>query len=713
MGPAPQIGPGPNRCHIQLARWRIYAHSHAMAWTAAVLKAELQAIGIPTSKLTYAQALLKCAAYRRINKEQFDEARQQARGKNAGLIRELAFPDAQEVDLLPDKPKRSRPDVAARLKDKVNWEHDTVTMTWSRLCKRGAQVLPVEVALANVNRVAFEAYELASFHVHRVLEEGGKLEQPLDQSFFNRCCNAVCCTEPGNRKPVVGDAALDASAALYDAERTAAGVTDVVAAVNLRPMFQLLSQQMATMTGNNMKLNFRRRLYKHIKAVADCTSKLAHKLYQQVANPALVADDDLVLRMRAMVFQDLEAAAPLRDKVVVNQSHLLMRPLHTIQRAGTLKTFNLLPHKGGFTTSFVTINNNTLRALLVMAGVPVPSEEEFLKEADDWWRKLFHINQLEPKNGRRRFGHQVATDGRSVKVLMLKPAKRVWVRLDVGEEGHVSLHLLCRPPSPEPTDVLHGLKVIRSVDPGYRAPYTAATILRNPDTGEEQLQREVLQCTVGEYYNDIKARKSERLLQGWTAANAALRAASKDMPARVVTSTRECMGRSIYVLQNWTLLTSFYGARRMRNLKLLRHIYTKKKLTDMCQKLTAGGNRHEVAIGFGDFSRAYGSCIKGQCGPIAKLKRELRQTCYVFDVDEDYTSKTCSCCHARSLVKMRSEKRTRRGRQTTQIHGVLHCQTSACKGKTWDRDVNASHNIMQLFLCMLHGRDRPDVFRRS
>jgi hypothetical protein len=82
-----------------------------------------------------------------------------------------------------------------------------------------------------------------------------------------------------------------------------------------------------------------------------------------------------------------------------------------------------------------------------------------------------------------------------------------------------------------------------------------------------------------------------------------------------------------------------------------------------------------------------------------------RSDVILMDVDEFRTSCTCSCYWSKlrnmvadtTRVDREGMKQTRRGR----VHKVLHCTRSACSAErcaksTWNRDVNAAHNILLL-----------------
>ena len=58
-------------------------------------------------------------------------------------------------------------------------------------------------------------------------------------------------------------------------------------------------------------------------------------------------------------------------------------------------------------------------------------------------------------------------------------------------------------------------------------------------------------------------------------------------------------------------------------------------------------------------------------------------------------------------------------RVRSRVHKVLHCSSSVkagespCCGTTWNRDVNASRNILRLGVYDVFDVERPEVFRRK
>ena len=725
------------------------------------------------SKLSNVQLLLTAAARRVITQECFEAIKAafvagvRIKAKKQELLA-LEWPE-ERTDVPEAAPKRKRPDVALRKLQAGLLQRDVVTATWRSFCKPPyGQLLPIEDALRDHNRMAFEAHELANDHVQRLLREG-KDVVALDQSFFSTCCNAVCVD--GDGSPHLDNDAhpeLYKSAIAWQALRPV-GYAAVRASGLTRALGQTLSQQMATECGNMVMTTFYLRFTHYVRDWLGCDGAEAYRLIKKAydilippppqpgatkppkktrakrKSRAAVAADALPATAREdAIVEELVALFPRppTDKNLSKHPAAFMPLLREFQRrrAGYgRRAFSLLPHTDGFTTKFLKINGNTLRQLIMRAvregeGIGedadrvVPNEQAFNAGQRAWWEKFFHVRKME--TGRRTFGNELLTDGKSVKITMSTvkaPAvgepvpQQVRCHLDVDPATQaVALRLDVTWPRAYDEAAFDD---VQGIDPGVRDMFVSTN-----------LKGHVQRCSGGEFYHDAKYTKSTARIATWVAKNERIRALVRNMPCKHDTS-RE--GRAEYatcVLRAFDELKAFYGARRLRNLKLLRHIYAKKKLRDICKKLTAAaGSRTLLAPG--DFSHGSGGCIRGRRAPLKKLWREAAKVATVMVVDEDFTSKTCNCCKRRAFHNMcchkpksaatlqRLEGRWHgdlfddwdvppRRHLTHKIHSMLHCSTNGCSSKTVNRDINASKNILELAIAMLRGLPRPAEFCR-
>ena len=119
-------------------------------------------------------------------------------------------------------------------------------------------------------------------------------------------------------------------------------------------------------------------------------------------------------------------------------------------------------------------------------------------------------------------------------------------------------------------------------------------------------------------------------------------------------------------------------------------------------------------MGFGDFSQKDGLGKKRPKAPILKIKHHLRQRCFVIDIDEYNTSKTCSCCHNKveqyknhTIRKIKRNGTVIESKHKRGVYKVIRCKNNECKLSCMDRDVNASINMLFLLEKLLGGEKRP------
>ena len=178
--------------------------------------------------------------------------------------------------------------------------------------------------------------------------------------------------------------------------------------------------------------------------------------------------------------------------------------------------------------------------------------------------------------------------------------------------------------------------------------------------------------------------------------------------------------------------------KNFRGLNFNAYCQNKRTLESISKKLTKqhrNEKNKKIIMGFGDFSQkdGLGCCgaIKRPKPPILKIKHHLRQRCFVIDIDEYNTSKTCSCCHNKveqyknhTIHKMNAshlrngtviESKRKRG-----VYKVIRCERFApyneCKLSCMDRDVNAKtrsvHNMLFLSEKLLGGEKQHVEFSR-
>lgn len=165
-----------------------------------------------------------------------------------------------------------------------------------------------------------------------------------------------------------------------------------------------------------------------------------------------------------------------------------------------------------------------------------------------------------------------------------------------------------------------------------------------------------------------------------------------------------------YVFRNGRLdkVLRFYGSVRYRKFTQ-NGFYARERVLDaLVQRITKG--RRNVVIAFG--SANVGSCVKGNPPIGAKaFRRHCQKRCKVVLIDEYLTSKVCSKCNKRTLKQMQGniyDDKTEEWHRKA-IWAVQVCQDCAV---VWNRDVNASRNMLAIFMSLNENGVRPPAFRR-
>jgi hypothetical protein len=132
---------------------------------------------------------------------------------------------------------------------------------------------------------------------------------------------------------------------------------------------------------------------------------------------------------------------------------------------------------------------------------------------------------------------------------------------------------------------------------------------------------------------------------------------------------------------------------RVRGLRFSQHCLRQRVMYDICERITATTEEDDdrpvvVAFGAGMFS----SCSRGHApGPVKGVRKALRKRgVEMYDVNKDYTSQLCNCCHSK-VVSMYSQG------GGMAIHGVQRCLAATCMRKTCNCNANVALNNLYVF----------------
>jgi hypothetical protein len=623
-----------------------------------------------------------------------------------------------------------------------------VKMKLATFCPDQALRAMIDSTALRANDIIGEAYAFANFHLARV-HAAGTASPSINQSFYYAC---LACVSRMNTRDGTLSADLQASAAAFDDLRPAGSTR--VDATDLMDLMPDIAVTMATMATNHLWMNLCGRLAKYIKwkhpdvkasmrtvvvrFVAKFPSMPLDKIDQlQLTHPAPVkgkkkatqslAEETVRKRLAARrLIEQLRSICPLTSgKHFASRAHLLFalyRVIHAETEAALLASatgastskkkvlsakalgrFTMLPKKSSYTVSYIPISDRFMTALVLRLKAAGGRAREKLTgcrgtdaERRALWRKYFNVNRVETAT--RKFNDRIASDGVGVTVVM--KATQALVQSNTNDDWD---------PSVLPLDdrrVLYG-----GNDPGIT---DVATVTHMDASGEFA----TASYSSSRYYERAKIKVSGRRTRRWN-----------DEMQPVVDATGDLSTVDGLAAHTRSYLASVREAhahrasRGYRNMRFLRFLFKKKAVGDICDML-APPDAFTV-LGYGDWSGPSGTPIKRRfCGPNQEIKKELRRrvdSVALRSVWEYKTSVLDSNTWTR-MVNMKavswSRDRDRRmvQRKKSKIHKVMHCQTSKRDAQrppitTWNRDVNASRNILMLLMMEIRGFERPSQFK--
>jgi len=490
-----------------------------------------------------------------------------------------------------------------------------------------------------------------------------------------------------------------------------------------------------------------------LKNIEDHTKKMdaAEKARERVRKQ-LDATASLKCRLETKKEMTVELIKMLRmkipwtgKKIYASQAHLTL-PLyyHILQEANAevqnrtttaykktqkrIDIFTLLPRKTQFTVSHIPISSRTfaliLRALSLSNNCNVRTLDHRATRA--LWERFTNLKLVETKT--RKFGNCIMTDGYSVSVLM-----NVTTNLT---KSTISLN-----GCPSLEEMRVGIETGRysrivGVDPGFVDVITGCAVPLKEDYTIDWDRQNKIGYSSKQYYHRAKFNYSMYRIKKYNEATRDLIESLSDkggMDGGALSST------DIIKMENWirkylvvlpTLLNDRQSRVRYRRHRFLRYVNRQKTIQEICDKIAPRTRKNtrqgHTLVGFGNWSGGHTSCISRKtCGPVKEIVRELsrRPNVSLKYIDEYNTSKVCNVDHSiLKNMKAKTTKKLKSGEKIVtfgKVHRVLHCTNSVTDSRknqtktTWNRDVNASINILKLFVAELKGEDRPIVFTRS
>jgi hypothetical protein len=373
------------------------------------------------------------------------------------------------------------------------------------------------------------------------------------------------------------------------------------------------------------------------------------------------------------------------------------------------RTFNLLPVKAGFTISHIPISSMMMVAMLRDMGLEKFPGDGRDVDRDAIWRKHFNVNLVETRT--RRFAHRIVTDGCAVSVLINKPTCIVCPRCAGSDEERAELFKLYKADK----QCTHFV----GIDPGVTDVVTVAS-----------RDGTVVSYSSAKYYENAGYNTSRRRVNAWTAET---KVATSEIPKAETASLPILKANIKAYMARLPALLKHRAEKGFRNMRFMRYVGKKQAIDEICELIVPKGKTS--VVGFGNWKGLGSSPISRRCaGPLQEIKLQLsgNKDVRMLSIDETRTSKGCHGC-GHELTNMRAKHTKFRNTKdengdltrssfttVAKIHKVLHCRSSHSAptssgrcGATWNRDVNASKNILMLMMLDILGMPRPRAFCRG
>jgi hypothetical protein len=615
-----------------------------------------------------------------------------------------------------------------------------IKMKLSTFCKHEGLKKKLDSITLQMNQLVAEAYEFANFHLLRLLELPNCTIPVIGREFYYRCILAV--TVNNCREETLDDEFRE-SIAQFDALRLCEKkkfqkAPEGLKAVVKKPYFvskirittttyqiiSSLSITMATMATNHLIVNMENRLKNYIKWKYPTLKCLKDKIIEGIFFPKKSVDSlfkkvkkatPLKIEQAKTIVRELRLFGELTHKPkFASKAHLTLKLYYKMLKEAELfneanqegglrkkaKMFTLLPTKSGFTISNIPISN--LAFINILKETKLENNLKGYGTCQDHrrlWSKYFNLNGIETKT--HKFNNYIITDGYAVSAILCKSSSIV---CSCESDGFKELKHLYR----EWCDNDNNKNFIdmKGADPGFTDIVTTASIGGNIES-----------YSSAKYYENSKVFLSQRRTNKWNKeTESIIRAISTGQTAKFENYKTHARDLLTYL----PILLKHRAERGYRSFRFLRFVYKKKTINEICDMIAP---RDKVTIvGFGDWGGGNGTPISRRCaGPLQEIKMELKRRDNVFlrSINEKRTSVTCHNCNCRlSNMRADSVKVKRDGthelKQNSKIHKVLHCKNSHngtihC-GTTWNRDVNASKNILMLLMLNVLGLPRPEAF---
>jgi hypothetical protein len=608
-------------------------------------------------------------------------------------------------------------------KKKTDEEFQTIKVSANQVFKNKFLQSKVNEIVLNCSKASFEAYCFANAHVLRLLEEGKPIP-PLNNTFFDKVLSIVSRLN-GRKRMECKDEELKKTHERFQKRRPKN--YQIAFADNILTVYNYLAKEMETCTSNHLALNFYQRFNKYLMERYPNMSKeeryeicrslyeetydgenVIVKHYRQILHDKIPNEKNIQKDPTPILkayYEILKFIEPLRQNEKTTIQEACERKEKRKRRKRVLRTFSLLPMKGGFKMGYITIDNSVLRDLIIGERLVETRKvdktnkdtskmtlcqlrDDITNDTKKYWDTFFNITKYE--NPKRTF-RMLKTDGRTCSLCFAvvrdnknpkTPKKGASKKTSNSKTTEEKIRTKYN---------YYEYDDVRSCDPGMK--YIATTFDKSGN---------VFQYSTKAYYHESGTNKTKFQRNACYARNPAFKEYVKYMPSPKTASLDKLMDYTTYALDGLERALDVHFKNPFRKWRFRDFIKKQQTFHRLCLKLSGKTKMNEdkkVLFGMGDWSNPRDSIIRGhRRGPVKELTKELKRYCEVINVQERNTSRCCSHCHHKNDKKEGVDKNTYR---------VFSCQN--CQ-HTVDRDINAVNNIYMVMERSIRGIQLPSSF---
>lgn len=361
------------------------------------------------------------------------------------------------------------------------------------------------------------------------------------------------------------------------------------------------------------------------------------------------------------------------------------------------KTFKLVPIFS-LEAKHITIDSKILYQLLKKMKIDIKEDmSDFIKKKFDSWKrhtkipnKYFPTDYENPLPNKKYFTGMILTDGVSASIITRKWYK---CRIDKEEKKELSKE-------EKKEFVIKRNKNLSSrsnrigIDPGRKEIFTY--VCNNGKIGSLGNK---------EYYHESHFRKNSFIRNKMMKADGFK---EWDFPSLKTIEPDIIINYKSWIIPLVKKIIDLKCSKKWKKMKLDSYIMKKKTLDNSIKKMIekSGGDKNSLVIGFGDASFNHAS--KGHAACPRRLwavdRMKKIHGLKVLSVSEFNTSRVCHNCHSLDGLDDCEDAHS--------PHFVRQCLNTVCQ-TIWNRDVNASLNILQILDCMLALEEKPFYFKKS